>query len=160
MFTKISSTTVTGAAYSIPNDSRVCSGSGSARRSTFPFGVNGSSLIDTSAVGIMYCGNFSPRDARISLIVNRANTGIAVADVERTTGMRAFATIRSGGPLFVRAANEGVTVVEKFPKEKVTEDFEHLADRLLDRGSPVAAKGSERGFLGLFARPQAEVVRA
>ena len=97
---------------------------------------------------------------RISLVVNRANSGIAVADVERTTGMRAFATIRSGGPLFVRAANEGVTVIEKFPKEKVTEDFERLADRLLDRESPVLAKGGERGFLGLFARQQAEVVRA
>ena len=65
---------------------------------------------------------------------------------------RALATIRSGGPLFVRAANEGVTVVEKFPKEKVTEDFERLADRLLDRESPVAAKGGERGLLGLFTR--------
>jgi len=97
---------------------------------------------------------------RISLIVNRANSGIAVADVERTTGMRAFATIRSGGPLFVRAANEGVTVVEKFPKEKVTEDFERLADRLLDRESPVAAKGADRSLRGLFARPQAEIVRA
>jgi Flp pilus assembly CpaE family ATPase len=97
---------------------------------------------------------------RISLIVNRANSGIAVADVERTTGMRAFATIRSGGPLFGRAANEGVTVVEKFPKEKVTEDFERLADRLLDRESPVVAKGGERGLMGLFARAQAEIVRA
>ncbi len=97
---------------------------------------------------------------RISLIVNRANSGIAVADVERTTGMRAFATIRSGGPLFVRAANEGLTIIEKFPKEKVTEDFERLADRLLDRESPVVAKGSERGLLGLFNRPQAEVARA
>ena len=97
---------------------------------------------------------------RISLIVNRANSGIAVADVERTTGMRAFATIRSGGPLFVRAANEGVTVVEKFPKEKVTEDFERLADRLLDRESPVVAKGGERSLMGLFARAQAEIVRA
>jgi len=97
---------------------------------------------------------------RISLIVNRANSGIAVADVERTTGMRAFATIRSGGPLFVQAANEGVTVIEKFPKEKVTEDFERLADRLLDRESPVVAKGGERTFRGLFSRPQAEVIRA
>jgi pilus assembly protein CpaE len=97
---------------------------------------------------------------RISLVVNRANTGIAVADVERTLGVRAFATIRSGGPLFVRAANEGVTVVEKFPKEKVSEDFLQLADRLLDRESAVVAKGAERSFLGLFNRPQPEIVRA
>ncbi|HEY8168035.1 MAG TPA: AAA family ATPase [Candidatus Limnocylindrales bacterium] len=97
---------------------------------------------------------------RISLLINRANSGIAVADVERTVGMRAFATIRSGGPLFVRAANEGVTVIEKFPKEKVTDDFLQLADRLLDRESPVVAGSAERSLRGLFGRAQAEVVRA
>ena len=53
-----------------------------------------------------------------------------------------------------------MTVIEKFPKEKVTEDFERLADRLLDRESPVVAKGAERTLLGLFSRPQADVVRA
>ena len=40
-------------------------------------------------------------------------------------------SIRSGGLLFVRAANEGRTVIEMFPKEKISEDFEALADRLL-----------------------------
>ena len=58
------------------------------------------------------------------------------------------------------AQDEGVTVVEKFPKEKVTEDFERLADRLLDREASLPAKGDARSFLGLFSRPQAEVVRA
>ena len=61
----------------------------------------------------------------------------SVADMERTVGMPSLALIRSGGLLFVRAANEGRTVIEMFPKEKITEDFDALADRVL--GTPVAA---------------------
>jgi MinD-like ATPase involved in chromosome partitioning or flagellar assembly len=73
---------------------------------------------------------------RLAMVVNRANSGVSVADVERTVGMPAFAQIRSGGMLFVRAANEGRTVIEMFPREKITTDFDTLADRVLG----VAAK--------------------
>ena len=74
---------------------------------------------------------------KLAMVVNRANSGVSVADMERTVGMPAMALIRSGGLLFVRAANEGQAVVEQFPQEKVTEDFDALADRLLgiDAGS-------------------------
>jgi Flp pilus assembly CpaE family ATPase len=68
---------------------------------------------------------------KLAMVVNRANSGVSVADMERTVGMPALALIRSGGLLFVRAANEGRAVVEQFPREKVTEDFDALADRLL-----------------------------
>ena len=68
---------------------------------------------------------------RLAMVVNRANSGVSVADVERTVGMPAFAQIRSGGMFFVRAANEGRTVVEMFPREKITADFDILADRVL-----------------------------
>ena len=51
--------------------------------------------------------------------------------MEKTVGMPALALIRSGGLLFVRAANEGRSVVEQYPKEKVTEDFEILAQKLV-----------------------------
>ena len=71
---------------------------------------------------------------RLAMIVNRANSGISVEDMERTVGMPALAQIRSGGLLFVRAANEGRTVIEMFPREKITADFDHLADRVL--GTP------------------------
>ena len=50
--------------------------------------------------------------------------------MERTVGMPAMALIRSGGLLFVRAANEGRTVAEMFPKERVATDFDSLADAL------------------------------
>jgi pilus assembly protein CpaE len=67
---------------------------------------------------------------KIALLINRANSGVSVADIERTVGMPAIALIRSGGLLFVRAANEGRTVAEMFPKERVTADFDTLADAL------------------------------
>jgi pilus assembly protein CpaE len=67
---------------------------------------------------------------RLALVVNRANSGVSVADMERTVGMPALAQIRSAGLFFVRAANEGRTVVERFPKERVSDDFGDLADSL------------------------------
>ena len=82
-----------------------------------------------------YAAELGVRD-RLALIVNRANSGVAVADLERTIGMPSIALLRSGGLLFVRAANEGRTVIEMFPKEKITEDFDALGDRVL--GTPTA----------------------
>ena len=46
--------------------------------------------------------------------------------------------------LFVRAANEGRTVTEMFPREKITADFDTLADRVLGVGAkpePAAKTG-------------------
>jgi len=81
---------------------------------------------------------------RLAMIVNRANSGVSVEDMERTVGMPALAQIRSGGLLFVRAANEGRTVTEMFPREKITDDFDRLADRVL--GTPVLAPAPKVGF--------------
>ncbi len=81
---------------------------------------------------------------RLAMVVNRANSGLSVADMERTVGMPALALIRSGGLLFVRAANEGRTVIEMFPKEKITSDFVELADRIL--GTPKASPAPKVGF--------------
>ena len=44
---------------------------------------------------------------------------------------RRIAQIRSGGLLLVKASNEGRTLFELAPKEKITQDFIELADRLL-----------------------------
>ena len=76
---------------------------------------------------------------RLALVVNRANSGVSVADMEKTVGMPALALIRSGGLLFVRAANEGRTVIEMYPREKVTEDFDALAQSINPLGTPSAA---------------------
>ena len=58
--------------------------------------------------------------------------------------MPGLSQIRSGGLLFVRAANEGRTVIEMFPKEKIATDFEVLADRVL--GTPKAVPVVKTGF--------------
>lgn len=92
---------------------------------------------------------------RLALVINRANSGVSVADLERTVGMPALAQIRSAGMLFVRAANEGRTVTEMFPKEKITEDFDALADRLV--GTPAAAPAVTKPGFGLFNRQKATV---
>ncbi len=60
------------------------------------------------------------------------------------SGCPALSLIRSGGLLFVRAANEGRTVIEMFPREKITTDFEVLADRVL--GTPTVVPAPKAGF--------------
>jgi len=77
---------------------------------------------------------------RLAMVINRANSGVTVEDMERTVGMPALALIRSGGLLFVRAANEGRTVTEMFPKEKITTDFDVVADRVIGTRTTAPAK--------------------
>lgn len=90
---------------------------------------------------------------RLAMIVNRANSGVGVADMERAIGMPALALIRSGGLLFVHATNEGRTVIERYPKEKVTEDFEGLATKLIGPdAAAMATAGAARSGFRLFGR--------
>ncbi len=76
---------------------------------------------------------------RLAMVINRANSGVGVADMEKAIGMTAMSLVHSGGLLFVRAANEGKTVIDKFPKEAISEDFRTLSDRLLTPISDAAA---------------------
>ena len=91
----------------------------------------------------------------LALVVNRANSGVSVADMEKTVGMPALALIRSGGLLFVRAANEGRTVIEMYPRERVTADFDALAERLVRTfaaESAVSVGPAPRAGFRLFGR--------
>lgn len=92
---------------------------------------------------------------KLVLVINRANSGVGVADMERTVGMPSLSLIRSGGLLFVRAANEGRTVIEMFPKERITTDFDGLADALF--GIAPAAAPVQKSGLRLFARQKEPV---
>ena len=78
-----------------------------------------------------------------------------VADMERTVGMPALALIRSGGLLFVRAANEGRTVIEMFPKEKITDGLRRpRRPRPRDAAWSPAAKAGFRRARQQAARPR------
>ena len=101
---------------------------------------------------------------RLATVVNRVNSGVTVADIERATGIASIAQIRSGGMLFVKAANVGRTVIDLYPREKVTTDFELLADRVLGIASdePATAVRSvePRSLLGGLFGSRKEPVRA
>ncbi len=86
---------------------------------------------------------------RLSLVVNRAQSGVSVADVEQAIGLPSFGQIRSGGMLVVRALNEGRTLVEIAPRERITQEFLALADRVM--GVDPNAEPSKQG-LRLFGR--------
>jgi MinD-like ATPase involved in chromosome partitioning or flagellar assembly len=77
---------------------------------------------------------------RLALVVNRANSGVSVSDVERVVRMTAVARVRSAGMLFMRASNEGQSAVERFPKAKVVGDIKALAEWLTDTMNPSGAK--------------------
>jgi pilus assembly protein CpaE len=68
---------------------------------------------------------------RLSLVINRANSGVTVKDMEETIGLQAMAHIRSAGMHFVWSSNAGMTLIDKFPRHPATQDFEHLAERLI-----------------------------
>ena len=57
-------------------------------------------------------------------------------------------SVSPGGAASMRAANEGRTVTEMFPKERISADFDALAGRLLD--APTVAS-SKRLPLRLFS---------
>ncbi len=94
---------------------------------------------------------------RLAMVINRANSGVAPSDVERVVGIPTLARVRSAGMLFVRAADEGKSAVERFPTSGVIGDIGGLADRLIagvdsDRRLgfhlPARIVGSVRGLFG------------
>ena len=92
---------------------------------------------------------------RLSLVINRANSGVTVKDMEETIGLQAMAHIRSAGLHFVWSGNAGKTLIDKFPRHPVAQDFEHLADRLLavHSGAPVPERKQTGSMLkSLFGR--------
>lgn len=96
---------------------------------------------------------------RLAMVANRADSGVSVKQMEDAVGLPAAAKIRSGGMLFVRAANEGRTVTDMYPKELVSRDFESLADFVLGiEPSPATdgnkAPGRASLLTGLFGRKQ------
>jgi pilus assembly protein CpaE len=92
---------------------------------------------------------------RLSLVINRANSGVTVKDMEETIGLQAMAHIRSAGLHFVWSANAGKTLIDKFPRHPATQDFEHLADRLIavHSGAPMPERAKAGSLLkNLFGR--------
>ncbi len=92
---------------------------------------------------------------KLAVVVNRANSGVSVADMERALGMPALALIRSAGLQMVRSANEGRTVIDLFPHEKVTEDFQILAEQVVGAPRSAAPPPARLSLRALFGRRKA-----
>jgi pilus assembly protein CpaE len=89
---------------------------------------------------------------KIAMVVNRANSGVSVADMERTVGMPSLALIRSAGLQLVKAANEGRTVIDLFPREKISEDFRILAELIVGVRRAKGAPAPRAVVASLFER--------
>lgn len=76
----------------------------------------------------------------IRVIVNRANHGIRIKDMETTLGLPVAATVVSNGPKAVIASNEGRPVVTKFPREKIADDLHSVARLVTQPEGPASAK--------------------
>ena len=141
--TSSSSTCTRPTATSTGRSSRAPTGSSCRSRRTCPPSAPPSS-----------CATSPPSSASASAW-RWSSTGPTAACPSRTwsgpSGMPALALIRSGGLLFVRAANEGRTVIEMFPKERITEDFDALADRAARDRTAVGAP-AKPGAAALGAR--------
>jgi len=96
---------------------------------------------------------------KLAMVINRANSGVSVADMERTIGMPSLALIRSAGLQLVKAANEGRTVIDLFPREKVSDDFRVLAERVVGAPRAKVETGPRLSLAALFGRRK-ETVRA
>ncbi len=86
----------------------------------------------------------------IRVVVNRANHGISVADISSALNMPVAATIVSSGPKAVIAANEGMPVITKFPKDQIATDLHHLARVVTHQPGPAAA-AARRSWLPRLA---------
>ena len=78
----------------------------------------------------------------VRVVVNRANHGVRLPDIEQALKLRVSATIVSNGPKAVIASNEGAPLITRFPREKITTDLHNVA-RLITEGE--TPKGVEPG---------------
>lgn len=92
----------------------------------------------------------------IRVVVNRANHGIRMADMEASLGLPVSATVVSNGPKSVIASNEGKPIVTKFPKEKISDDLHRVARLVTDPGNLAVAAGTppaRRWWSRIVTRP-------
>lgn len=93
----------------------------------------------------------------IKVIVNRANHGIRMADMETSLGLPISATVVSSGPKAVIASNEGKPIVTKFPREKISDDLHRVARLVIEPDGPatalVASRAARKWWTRFGTRP-------
>ena len=82
----------------------------------------------------------------IRVIVNRANHGVRIPDIEQALKLPVSATIISNGPKAVIASNEGAPIITRFPRDKITTDLHSVARLVTDGNMPAAPEPARRGW--------------
>jgi pilus assembly protein CpaE len=80
----------------------------------------------------------------VKVIINRANHGISIPDIEQALKLPVSATIVSNGPKAVIAANEGTPMVTRFPKERMATDLHNVARLVTQPATRETASTADR----------------
>ena len=83
----------------------------------------------------------------VRVVVNRANHGVRLPDIEEVLKLPVSATVVSNGPKAVMASNEGQPLITKFPREKVSTDLHNVARMVVQGASPKVAAPQRRSWL-------------
>lgn len=85
----------------------------------------------------------------VKVIVNRANHGVRLVDIEQALKLPVSATIVSNGPKAVIASNEGAPIVRRFPKDRLATDLHGVARLVTSNGdgAATAAQPARRSWL-------------
>jgi pilus assembly protein CpaE len=83
----------------------------------------------------------------IRVVVNRANHGIRLPDIEDVLKLPVSATVVSNGPKAIIASNEGQPVISKFPREKISTDLHNIARIVVQGSAPVVPVPQRRSWL-------------
>jgi pilus assembly protein CpaE len=83
----------------------------------------------------------------IRVVVNRANHGIRLPDIEDVLKLPVSATVVSNGPKAVIASNEGQPVISKFPREKISTDLHNVARIVVQGDAPKVSAPQRRSWL-------------
>jgi MinD-like ATPase involved in chromosome partitioning or flagellar assembly len=97
-------------------------------------------------------------DDKLSLILNRANSGISAEDLQKTLGIPVTCGVVSAGRLMLDAVNEGTTLFAMDPtrRERITQDLAAIVELVAGREQPpVARETRPRGLPLRFLRRSA-----
>src|SRR5438445_8676415 len=83
---------------------------------------------------------------KISLVLNRANSGISAEDLQRTLGIPVACGVVSAGRMMLDAVNEGTTLFARDPtrRERITQDLASIVELVAGREQPPAEREPQR----------------
>ena len=83
---------------------------------------------------------------KISLVLNRSNSGIGAEDLQRTLGMPVACGVVSAGHMMLDAVNEGTTLFAMDPmrRERITQDLAAVVELIAGKAQPAIERPVEQ----------------